>query len=488
MNNTINAMLSAMVSTARRHASARPLAMPLAFVPLALIVGLSLLLVGCDSTPQGTAGTDNRPLLQVTNDLSERMTVFGDEAESNQFFLAESVPLGDRTAKKALTLRAVSHIRPPSSGYSAGHLTVGRNDVFAAYKIPGSSFGGGVDILDANNPTQLTNEDNALISPDLDVQEVAYERGAPNRLYIAGAVDFEAIEARDFGGTPAVMIRAEIEDNGNVARSGQGNVRAVEAAMPHNLVKSVTAATSNDGDHNVYAVTDGGSLFEFNGELGNRVEINSGSSTAPDAIGAGAEFSSVASLDGENYAQVLTKDGTTYSVGTAGPDDGKVYERALGLSTVTTNGIARLSGHDHSGGGNSSVTAKLLYGALNSGGLVVLDRTGSTKLYEKTDQYYVSVTAADYSNGTSRVYAAGPGGQVDVFEVTSAITDGNVSTGLQLEGSFDLGGLQEIGTGSGGIGSADVNQILAQGDYLYVAASGEGIVVLEIDGNGSDIF
>lgn len=454
-------------------------------VIFSLVVGLSLLLVGCDSVSPSTPdrSLDNRPLLKVTNDLGDRMTVFGGETAST----LNVTPFGAPGAKSAFTLRAVSHIRPPSSGYSAGHLSIGRNDVFAAYKIPGAAFGGGVDILDANDPTQLTNEDNALISQDLDVQEVAYEIGAPNRLYIAGAVDFEAIEARDFGGTPAVMIRAEIQNNGNVAKNGSGDVRVVEAAMPHNLVKSVTLATGNDGDHNVYAVTDGGSLFEFDGGLGSRVEVNSASGTTPDVIGAGAEFSSVTSLDGENYAQVLTTDGRVYSIGTAGPDDGKVYERALGLSAVTTNGIARLSGHDHSGGGNSSVTAKLLYGALNSGGLVVLDRTGSTKLYEKTDRYYVSVTAADYSNGESRVYAAGPGGRIDVFGVTSAITDGNTSTGLQLEGSFDLGGLQEIGAGSS-IGSADVNQILAQGDYLYVAASDEGVVVLKIDANGSDIF
>lgn len=447
----------------------------------ALVVGISLLLVGCDSVSKST--TDNRPLLKVKNDLSERMTVFDEEAASAQ---AKLIPLAGTAAKSAFTLRAVSHIRPPNSGYSAGHLSTGRNDVFAAYKIPGTAFGGGVDILDANDPTQLTNEDNALISQDLDVQEVAYEIGAPNRLYIAGAVDFEAIEARDFGGTPAVMIRAEVQDNGNVARNGTGDVRVVEAAMPHNLVKSVTVATSNDANHNVYAVTDGGSLFEFDNGLGSRVELNSASGTTPDVIGAGAEFTSVTSLDGENYAQVLTKDGNVYSIGTAGADDGKVYERALALNAVTTNGIARLSGYDHSAGGNSSVTAKLLYGALNSGGLVVLDRTGTTKLYEKTDRYYVSVTAADYS-GASRVYAAGPGGRIDVFEVTSAITDGNTSTGLQLEGSFDLGGLQEIGAGSS-IGSADVNQILAQGDYLYVAASDEGIVVLKVDENGSDIF
>lgn len=454
---------------------------------LALALGAVLVLAGCDSTGQNErlSSDDAPPLLRVTNDLGGRLTVLGGDAQSATLSAVSSATTS--TAKNAFTLRAVSHVRPPQSGYSAGHLSTGRNDVFVAYKIPGDEFGGGVDILDANDPTQLTDEDNALISTDLDVQEVAYGLGTPNRLYVAGAVDFEAIEARDFGGTPAVMIRAEIEDNGNVSTDGGGNVRAVEAAMPDNLVKGVAVATSSDSEHTVYAVTDGGSFFEFNAELGNRGEVSSLSSTTPDAIAANAEFSSVTALDGENYAQVLTKDGRVYSIGTAAPDVGKVYERALGLSAVTINGIARISGHDHSGGGNSSVTAKLLYGALNSGGLVVLDQTGSTKLYEKTDRYYVSVTAADYSNGISRVYAAGPGGRIDAFEVTSAITDGVISTGLQLVGSFDLGGLREIGAGSS-IGSADVNQILAQGDYLYVAASDEGVVVLEIDENGSDIF
>ena len=94
----------------------------------------------------------------------------------------------------------------------------------------------------------------------------------------------------------------------------------------------------------------------------------------------------------------------------------------------------------------------------------------------------MSVAATD-----DRVFAAGPGGTIDVFSITSGLANTNADEGLSLEGSFDLGGLENVGAG-GNIASAQVNQILATSDYLYIAASTEGVVVLEIAENQGDIF
>ena len=90
-----------------------------------------------------------------------------------------------------------------------------------------------------------------------------------------------------------------------------------------------------------------------------------------------------------------------------------------------------------------------------------------TELFSRTDGYYTSVSATDESD---YLYASRTDGTVEVYEF-----DGKDSP------SWDL--IATINTADYEGGSPDVqsNQVLATGDYLYIANGSEGTLVLEVD-------
>lgn len=455
---------------------------------LVLLLG-SILLAGCDVE----SPTQDDPLFTVTNDLEKRIRLF--ESENAQITPgASAAGTAGEEGTPTVSLKAVSRIDPPSADFSAGHLSVsggeGSGQVFVGYKIPGPDFGGGIDILDKSTPTQLVSGDNALRSDNLDVQEVAFDKSgsAPNNLYIAGAVD---PQVQTFANTPAAAIRVQIDNRGKAVTDGAGDVKAAVASMTDNLAKGLTLAPIQDQDHTIYAVTDESAFFEFDEDLDSKNELTV----------SGAEFNSVDAFRGGTAALTRTQGGRIFEILTTGKSAGTVRGRTPGLRTGAEGTIGRAEAHDHSGGGNPKVTARLYYVALNEGGLAVLNERGTTTLFEKTDKHYVSVTAADYDGGFSRVYAVGGAGTLDVFEVTDEIDDGTPSTGLELLRSFEL---RELLAGNGGYplrpanaettsGASDrradtestvpdpvqINDILAEGRFLYVAASEKGTVVVE---------
>lgn len=456
-----------------------------------LLVGLGLVLAACDMA--GEQQSSDEPILRVTNDLGERMTVFEQ---------GKTVPTSNRKAapaKSAFTLRAVSRIDPPNNGQHASHLSKteegpDEQSVFVGYKVPGSTFGGGIDILDASDPTDLGNEDNALRSPDLDVQEVLYDAGSPNRLYVAGAVDFGKIDARDYGNSPAVILQGTIDNDGNVDTDGDGDVQVVEAALPNRVVKGLalkpTGNSPHHGDSDIYAVTDSSALFSFENGLGVRQVSDIGDSDV--------EQKSVATHRASgNLVYTLTKEGEVYSF-----DGGGGINNIANFGDLEKNGIARISFFEFTDSGVANIDAqsqiRVLFAALNKGGLAVMDASNGDVYFEKSDQYYVSVVGAQHDvdgpggDDVARVFAAGPNGTIDVYEVSDddELTSSSTSTskGLQLLGSFDLGGLEEDGIGSDPLGSGQVNQIVVEDDNLFVAAGDEGVLTLEIAENEGDIF
>jgi len=452
-----------------------------------LLVGFGLLLAGCDSagTTGETGNTESTPLLEVTNDLGDRTTTFGDENTSAVTF--------DKPGAK-FTLRSLARFDPPSSDQTASHITSTGNFIFVGYKVADdnpqtddASFGGGIDILNASQPANVGFglSDNALRSPDLDVQELAYDNSTDN-LYVAGAVDFGNIPERDFGNSPATIVRAEIDaQNGEVVTDNSGNVRATEAAMPDNVTKSVAVTPSNqDG---VLAITDNTTVFSFDSNLNllDNTEVSGG-------VGS-AELRSVSTY-GSSPGSVFTFDtslqtftGTVLNTGSFGSSgitqaaafQGDPGEAAISrASSVDLTGIAGVPNQVHHFVG--------LNEGQGEGGLRVFSEDGSTLVFSlnnsDTQEAYTSVTV-DTNN--ERVYAAGVGGSIDIFNITSELGNRNdTSTGLTMVGSFDASRLQ----GLNNVPDGQINQILYDSGNLYLAAGSAGVLAVEVDDNGSDIF
>jgi len=92
-----------------------------------------------------------------------------------------------------------------------------------------------------------------------------------------------------------------------------------------------------------------------------------------------------------------------------------------------------------------------------------------TELFSRTDGYYTSVSATDESD---YLYASRADGTVEVYEF-----DGNNSPSWSDEpiATINTADFQDGSDGS------QPNQVLAVGDYLYVANSDGGLLVLEVN-------
>ena len=101
------------------------------------------------------------------------------------------------------------------------------------------------------------------------------------------------------------------------------------------------------------------------------------------------------------------------------------------------------------------------------GGFRGLNDDASEELFRRTEYDYTSVSATDESN---YLYASRTDGTVEVYEF-----DGNNSPSWDLIATINTANYQD------GSSNVQSNQVLAVGDYLYIANGSEGTLVLEIN-------
>lgn len=163
------------------------------------VVLFALLLTGCDVT--GDIAPQSPNFTVSDEDLSERITSLdpGDAATTN-------------ASARDFSVEGVSRVVPPTvngEGATVSHISFngeGGDRVYVGYKIPGGKFGGGIDVFNAANPSNLTGI-NSVKSTNLDVQEIADDpdEGAE---YVAGALKTNKADA-----SPSVIAKLSFSGN-----------------------------------------------------------------------------------------------------------------------------------------------------------------------------------------------------------------------------------------------------------------------------------
>ena len=416
---------------------------------LASVLSLSLMLVGCDSVGSGGqvgSPDDNQqeePLFEVTNDLGARMTLLG-----------KTAPMSAPKAASEFSLTSVAQVAPPGDTTRASHLSYASGTVYAGYKALGAPLKGGIDILDASDPTNLL-EVSSIGGNNLDVQEVAYDADE-NALYVAGALKPSTFGG-DLKGTPSSLIRV----------TNFSDPETLVAGLTGTVGKSVVTAPDSDGAHDVYVATDEEVMYRYDADLGNEVlqEVP------------GAEFRAVAATSSDVFT--VDRTGTVYA-SDVGSASSFTEVQTLG-SGVDAQAIGRMQAR-----GEPVLNEDRLFLALGADGIAVLDAGSGDVLFRQEGPYYTSLTLHEddpdvTDEPTDLVYATRPNGILDVYRVgDDGIDTGDTSTGLDEVGTFDLSELAGINLGP----SPQVNQVVGVGCHVYVANSNEGIAVLEIS-NGA---
>ena len=449
---------------------------------LALAVGISLLFARCDSVSTSSPGGEDQqqgPLFEATNDLESRMTALDDTVSMQAFGLTD----GSQSPKSVqdLSFTGVAQIAPPGDTTRASYLSTAGGQLHVGYKALGPAFKGGIDILDASDPTNILDV-SSLGSSDLDVQEVVYD-GDEDALFVAAALNPSSYEG-DLQGTPSSLIKV----------TNLSNPQTEVAGLDGKVGKSVVKAPDGDQEHDVYAVTDQTSLYRFDAALGNQAiqEVS------------GAEFRSVATTQSTVFT--VDRSASVYSSGVGSA--GSLSEEQTIASGVGELAIGRMQARS-----KAVLNGDRLFLALGSEGLAVLDAETGEVLFQKSDPYYTSVSLHTDAPGVSSqpsdlVYASRLDGTIDLFRVgENGIDAGGTDTGLNEFGSLDLGALNP---NSSAVAAADasnsrldaaasanasskqvaeqVNYVLATGCYVYVTNSQDGVVVLQIgDGQSCPI-
>ena len=417
----------------------RPLRLRVVRVGFPAFVIALLVLSGCDLTEE-TAQSPQSPNFEVTNDLESRITDLSGGTRSTAARVTA-------TAESDFSVSGVARVKPPEvekNGNSyqtkASHLSfndAGDDRVFVGYKIRGKPYGGGIDVLDAENPENLARA-KSLESDNLDVQEVIDDPDAGAE-YVAGA-----LETKREGVSPAALTKLSLEDSDN-------NISVTHKRLSGYVAKSVVNAPSGDSRHDLYVVTDGNALYRYDSSLGDELK---------QTVSDDAEFSSITAH--QDLLIMLTQSGALWKSDFSSASEPWKSDLTLEESEIRPLGIARLTASDHE---NSS--DDFVYAALNTGGFRVLDDDVDEELFSRTEYDYTSVSATDESD---YLYASRTDGTVEVYEF-----DGNNSP------SWDR--IATINTANYEDGSSNVqsNQVLAVGDYLYIANGSEGTLVLEVD-------
>lgn len=440
-----------------------------------LFAGLALLVVGCDiAGQQQNGGKDdtNEITFEAVDGLQSRITHADGSGSSN---------LVTASAKQAPGFELQSHVAPPTiSGVStvrASHMVLsdppsgsGVRNLYIGYKVFGSGYGGGVDILDAPSgspsaddlgPATSTGGDaNALQEDDVDVQAVAVEHdgsGDPTALYVATAVqpDGGFSEAPQFHsislvtgdglpGSPVSSDSRELFSSNNTAR----------------IAKSVVAAPNNS-TYNAFVISD--------------VNTVHGVETTPSS-GVIDNIDTFEASSGTLFRSITE---TSSGEGFALSDGGNIFEfSSLGLSQRTSSAlgtidsdfsIARISAHTTSEG-------EFLFVALNEGGFRVFDMSSNDVVFSDTEIFATAVTAT-----TDRVYVANGDGFA-LYEVGSGLNNTDPDDGLTDVGRASLTDLSGIGSVPGPT-DAQVNHILVDDSgsnpILYLAKSTDGVYKIE---------
>lgn len=331
---------------------------------LGLSAGIMLLVSGCQLL--GISDDAEEPLFEVTDDLSDRI-------------YTQEQPQPRVDGKGSLfDLETVATIDAPEiegRSTSATYLFADRKGqveaVFVGYITAGDPFGGGIDVLDVTDPTDVS-ASKSLISADLDVGALAPR--SKNHFYVAGAIDPDAgaVEGVPFS-TPAAVAEVKV---------------AGDKAEIDNVVDLSSGSATDVGYANgsVYAVTgEAGHFYRLRNQL---------------AVGGSQELVDLRS--------VTVSDDNVFILDGAG----QVYQGAIGGSSVDAFASAG-EGISERSIAKIRYAEGRLYVALNTGGFVVLDAEDGSEVARREDGTYNALTARG-----SYVFAANTTGGVNVFEWT----------------------------------------------------------------------
>ena len=255
------------------------------------VLGLILTLAGCDSVAPveqgaGSPSDLSAALLTETNDLDTRMTGGQKSARTARLGTAES---SSAAGTGTIALANVTRVSPPRDTMRVSTLAHTGGTVYVGYDTPGPAFGGGLDRLDASDPTTLL-APNGLRGDAFDVEDVA--QGNENgTLYVTGRLRPSVYDG-DLRGTPTSLL----------AVSGVEAPRVTVAGLVGTGRTSVAGAPESDGEHEVYAVSGGEALSQFGVAVDDRTR-RSISDAALESVGTTSTALFAADQDGSVYAR-----------------------------------------------------------------------------------------------------------------------------------------------------------------------------------------
>ncbi len=365
-------------------------------------------------------------------------------------------------APQAPSFEIKSRVAPPDvdgdgTSERASHLSLSSatNRLYVGYKIVGDPYGGGVDILNVGGA--LADGSDALQTDDLDVQELAV-RDDNEALFVGAAL------APDNLGPPSQLHSINLNPNSGNPVS-PNDIEYDEAQLPGELAKSVVTGFSS-GTYDAFAASNVNSLHGIE---------TTGSGWEIDAVTTETRGSS-SSLQFRSVAE--TSAGTAYALS----DGGHLYEFSSGLPQVTSSSlgalnsdasIARLSAHSVDVTGDGNADSEFLFVSLNENGFRVVDPSTGEVRFSDPNLYTTSVTAT-----ADTVYVA-TGDGLSVYAVESGLSNTDSADGLNDLVRTSVSDFSIQGGSVPTPTEAQVNHVVHDGSYLYIAKSTDGVYKVE---------
>lgn len=457
-----------------------------------LLVGFGLLVVGCDSAgvkkkPNKNKVDEKIAFEAVDGNLGSRVTtVGGSDSKSMTAAAQKSVP--GFTITHRVSPPNVVNNNPESASdiaLSQKPSSTPRN-LYIGYKVAGSGYGGGIDILDADgglsNATQSSGDANTLQSSAVDVQElgIRHSNGNPSAIYAATAVDpdvtvprapqLQSIDVYTTDGLAASSVNNDLVELLNSESNQQ------PTTQPTRVAKSLVVDDQGNSNGDVFAVSDENTAhgLPIDGSDNYTIDENS---MATVEVGTGRSYRSITQGTAGNLF-ALGFDGNIYELNFGSTSESQVTSSPLGTisneGNDNENSIARLSVHHFPHG------QPVFLVALNEGGFSVYD-PGNGEVYSDPDTYATSVTATD-----NYVYVASGSG-IAVYRVgSSGLGNTNANDGLEYIGTQPLDELN----GGPAANDVQINDIVVDpnssggsDNVLFVAKSTDGVYRLEQNGS-----
>lgn len=389
---------------------------------------------------------EEEEVFQVTNDFEGRVIYYGEQGKVSE------APEVSVAAGLASMITITARIRPPVVNGEltrASHIDFGGGYITAGYKIwrPSSyAYGGGIDIVEVGSGAAIASA-RSMQSSTFDVQEVSYN-WLDRTVFVAGAM-----ERKELDDPKAWVFRINGTDASMEAKAG----------IDGNVAKSIALRGPD-----VYVINEQNSIYKFNQNLTNSNQLSVDSNT---------RFRNIHSVS-PNQVVVLCQNGTLHWTHQNFRSISNTY--SLGGKMQAEHGIARVTQFSISGN-------TFLGSALNEHGFALL--SGSNRWSSKSDSFLHEGSSAtdtiinrvrsrNYSSlsaipGSNRVMAAGIGVNeapvIDIFEVN-------------LSGSYHVNYLGHLDLSQyGDLSMAQINHIHAEGGYLYVAKSTDGVVIFTLN-------